>query len=154
MQISKVIVPSLQAYPCSKDNDDCTSEVIEEANVSILLRAHKSGPTKTLYFQILSLPKNGTLYENTYDNLGKKKLSVGDILQQTDYYPYKKGVYVEYEGEKDFFTSPFENETQDDYFDFSALISLEGDMIGMGSSFPARQVRNKHKKGYTFSQYS
>jgi len=123
MTAPKSILPNLQAIPCTVEGNNCNNQAFEESSITITLRGdddEEENP-RTLFFQLLSLPQNGLLYEET------KQLEVGDILVQTDLYPYSKGVKIRYVGNSNFFTEPYlggipENRSRHhEIFDFAVV---------------------------------
>ena len=140
MTAPKVLLSTIHGMPCTNEEiTNCSPQVLEENSKLISIRGYdNSGLRRKLYFQVLSLPKHGTLIDASD---GNEIISIGDILKETDEYPYTKGASVKYEAGVDFFTSPYYSDTlnnSSESFDFAVVIPLNGTK-SLGSSLPVRQ---------------
>lgn len=85
-------------------------EGFEETAIPLILQGNDtSGMKRDLFFKIMSVPRNGILFEPKSEYL----LSKGDTLNQVDSYPWS-GVQLIYKGRQDFFTSPHEQDLLDE----------------------------------------
>ena len=75
----------------------------EESVLPITIKGADSSGNRELSFQIKSLPKHGILFEPGSDHIIKED----EILNQTDFPPWS-GVTINYKGDKDFFTRPYQ----------------------------------------------
>lgn len=128
---------SILAHHCVVSDTSCSAEGYEEELIPLLLRgSDTSGLDRTLYFKISSLPANGELFEETNTNVSLVK---GQILKQTESYPYIDGISILYKGREDFFTSPCVNCTHQETFGFAVVTPLDG-VIGLGISESVSQI--------------
>ncbi len=123
--------PSLIAHPSFEEG-------IEENIVPVLIKgSDESGMNRDLFFQITSLPENGVLMEPNSEHV----IEVGDVLNQTDSYPWT-GIVVHYKGNDNFFTSPqtpqesiLESEPIYESFAFAVMAPMQNEVaIGTSSS--------------------
>jgi hypothetical protein len=124
----------LIAYSCSsRKHESCLVTAVEEQMTTLWLRgSDQSGLKRMIYFRIVSLPQNGLLYEP----MTNETLQTGDILLQTELYPYEHGVPIIYQGDVDFFTAPHVASSHyTESFKFDVISPLNG-VLGVGSSSP------------------